>query len=202
MREALVATVRREFATHQLHAFLRGAGLGPRQAAAVVRKLGPDCEPRLRADPYWIAGRVSGIGFAVADQFARRLGLSPDAPERCRAGLLHVLREAAGDGHTLLPREELFAATEEHRGNQLIEESAQQTREAQIERILRRLDDREQRIIIGRFGLDHAREPQTLKEVGASLGVTKERIRQIEARALTKLREAAKEEKIVLDPLD
>jgi RNA polymerase primary sigma factor/RNA polymerase sigma factor len=99
-------------------------------------------------------------------------------------------------------QEELFAATEEHRGNPLAEEGAQQTREAQIERILRRLDDREQRIIIGRFGLDHAREPQTLKEVGASLGVTKERIRQIEARALSKLREAAKEEKIVLDPLD
>lgn len=99
-------------------------------------------------------------------------------------------------------QDELFAATQEHRGNPLVEEGAQHTREAQIERILRRLDDREQKIIIGRFGLDHAQEPQTLKEVGASLGVTKERIRQIEARALTKLRQAAKEEKILLDVLE
>jgi RNA polymerase primary sigma factor/RNA polymerase sigma factor len=99
-------------------------------------------------------------------------------------------------------QDELFAATQEHRGNPLVEEGAQHQREAQIERILRRLDDREQKIIIGRFGLDHAQEPQTLKEVGASLGVTKERIRQIEARALSKLRQAAKEEKILLDTLE
>jgi RNA polymerase primary sigma factor/RNA polymerase sigma factor len=98
-------------------------------------------------------------------------------------------------------QEELFAATQEHRGNPLVEEGQQHTREAQIERILRRLDEREQKIIIGRFGLDHAQEPQTLKEVGASLGVTKERIRQIEARALSKLRQAVQEEKILLDTI-
>jgi RNA polymerase primary sigma factor/RNA polymerase sigma factor len=98
-------------------------------------------------------------------------------------------------------QDELFASTQEHRGNPLAEEGAQNQREAQIERILRRLDEREQKIITSRFGLDHAQEPQTLKEVGASLGVTKERIRQIEARALSKLRQAAQEEKILLDTL-
>jgi RNA polymerase sigma factor (sigma-70 family) len=98
-------------------------------------------------------------------------------------------------------QDELFAATQEHRGNPLVEEGQQNQREAQIERILRRLDEREQKIISSRFGLDHAQEPQTLKEVGASLGVTKERIRQIEARALSKLRQAAQEEKILLDTL-
>jgi len=80
-----------------------------------------------------------------------------------------------------------------------LEESAQQDRVANISRILKRLDEREQQIIIGRFGLDHSCEPLTLKEVGAQLGVTKERIRQIEARALGKLRLAAQEEKIALE---
>jgi RNA polymerase primary sigma factor len=96
-------------------------------------------------------------------------------------------------------QDELFAATPEYRGDPLFEEGAQTQREAQVERILRRLDERERKIIEGRFGLERGHEPQTLKEVGASLGVTKERIRQIEARALNKLRLAAQEEKIAIE---
>ena len=95
--------------------------------------------------------------------------------------------------------DELFAVTQEERANPAVAETAQQDRVSKISRILRRLDEREQQIIIGRFGLDHSREPLTLKEVGQELGVTKERIRQIEARALNKLRLAAKEEKIALE---
>ncbi len=92
--------------------------------------------------------------------------------------------------------DELFAGSEDDGSNPYTEESAQLLRERQIGKILSRLDDREQKIIISRFGLNHSEEPQTLKEVGAKLGVTKERVRQIEARALHKLLAAAREEKI------
>ena len=95
--------------------------------------------------------------------------------------------------------DELFDMTQEQRANPTLEESLQQDRVSKIQRVLQRLDERERQIIVGRFGLDHSQEPRTLKEVGAELGVTKERIRQIEARALNKLRLAAQEEKIALD---
>ncbi len=92
--------------------------------------------------------------------------------------------------------DEMFSATEDDRSDQYEQESAQQLRRQQISKILSRLDEREQKIIISRFGLDHSHEPQTLKEVGAEMGVTKERVRQIESRALNKLRMAVQEEKI------
>ncbi|MCA9128120.1 MAG: sigma-70 family RNA polymerase sigma factor [Planctomycetales bacterium] len=92
--------------------------------------------------------------------------------------------------------EEVFMAREDTRVDHFAEEIAQKNREKQVNRILGRLDHREQQIIIRRFGLDHSNEPLTLKEVGAELGVTKERIRQIEARALSKLREAVVVEQI------
>jgi RNA polymerase primary sigma factor/RNA polymerase sigma factor len=91
---------------------------------------------------------------------------------------------------------EMFYSTEERRSDQYEQESAQSQREVQIGKILECLDEREQKIIISRFGLDYDQEPQTLKEVGAEMGVTKERVRQLEARAMNKLRVAAEEEKI------
>ena len=92
--------------------------------------------------------------------------------------------------------DEIFSSTVERRGDQFEQESAQHQRLSQVGKILARLDEREQKIIISRFGLDYSQEPQTLKEVGAKMGVTKERIRQIEARALNKLRVAAQEDRI------
>jgi RNA polymerase primary sigma factor/RNA polymerase sigma factor len=67
---------------------------------------------------------------------------------------------------------------------------------ASVSSILECLSEREREIVEKRFGLTGRAPAQTLQEVGADLGVTKERIRQIEKRALAKLREAADAAKI------
>ncbi len=57
----------------------------------------------------------------------------------------------------------------------------------EIERLLATLDERERVVLQLRFGLDRG-EPRTLDEVGAHFKLTRERIRQIESRAMSKLR--------------
>ncbi|MDP2873033.1 MAG: RNA polymerase sigma factor RpoD [Bacillota bacterium] len=65
----------------------------------------------------------------------------------------------------------------------------------QLEEVLRTLSDREERVLRLRFGLDDGRQ-RTLEEVGYVFGVTRERIRQIEAKALRKLRHPTRSKKL------
>jgi RNA polymerase primary sigma factor/RNA polymerase sigma factor len=91
---------------------------------------------------------------------------------------------------------EMFSTVADARADHYEQESAQIQRESHVQGMLKRLDERERQIVTSRFGLTHGQEPLTLKQVGAALGVTKERIRQIQCRVMNKLRVAAEEDRI------
>jgi RNA polymerase primary sigma factor len=65
----------------------------------------------------------------------------------------------------------------------------------QTGQVLRTLTPREEKVIKMRFGLEDGSE-HTLEEVGQSFAVTRERIRQIEAKALRKLRHPSRSERL------
>lgn len=65
----------------------------------------------------------------------------------------------------------------------------------QLEEVLSTLNDRERKVLILRFGLEDGR-PRTLEEVGREFAVTRERIRQIEAKALRKLKHPSRSKKL------
>ncbi|MEE9528631.1 MAG: sigma-70 family RNA polymerase sigma factor, partial [Dehalococcoidia bacterium] len=67
------------------------------------------------------------------------------------------------------------------------EVASQQLLKEQVDKVLDELSEREKRVIQLRFGLKDG-HPRTLEEVGKEFSVTRERIRQIEAKALRKLR--------------
>jgi RNA polymerase sigma factor (sigma-70 family) len=103
--------------------------------------------------------------------------------------------------HNLLDRyrtgsEEFFMSSPDQRSDQFEQELVNHRQHEAIIQILNRLDERERNIIMFRFGLNQDTEPQTLEQLGGRFGVTKERIRQLESRALDKLRKIALEEKL------
>jgi RNA polymerase primary sigma factor/RNA polymerase sigma factor len=118
--------------------------------------------------------------WAIMKNFARTIPDEHRRRDRFRAADMDLLQSAA-----------------DRRADEYQQRIAEGDRLKQVGKFLDRLDSREQTIIIRRYGLDHEHEPQTLKEVGTALGVTKERVRQIEAKALEKLREAAAAEAVL-----
>ena len=73
--------------------------------------------------------------------------------------------------------------------------ASQQLLREQVEDVLATLTSRERRVLELRFGLEDGRS-RTLEEVGKEFGVTRERIRQIEAKALRKLRHPSRSRKL------
>jgi RNA polymerase primary sigma factor len=76
-----------------------------------------------------------------------------------------------------------------------VEAASKQLLKEQIDEVLSSLTHREQRVLVLRFGLEDGRS-RTLEEVGQEFNVTRERIRQIEAKALRKLRHPSRSRKL------
>jgi RNA polymerase primary sigma factor len=77
--------------------------------------------------------------------------------------------------------------------------TAERLRSVELSEALRRLNPRMRHVLTLRFGLD-GEKPRTLEEVGSGLGITRERVRQLETRALRELRSVAPALQLYLRP--
>jgi RNA polymerase sigma factor (sigma-70 family) len=116
------------------------------------------------------------------------LGIEVEMPEekliealRFRAEPLSLSEPLREDGDA-----ELGDVVEDRSAESPFEMAATSLLPVEIARLLAPLDEREREILRLRFGLDRG-EPRTLEEVGEHFNLTRERIRQIEARAMSKL---------------
>ena len=121
------------------------------------------------------------------DELAEEVGLSPRTVSQLRTASIRpsslnapINEDDSTEFGDLVGDEDALTPFEFLRDRNLRDE---------LPELLTLLDPRERTIIFQRFGLDGAR-PKTLEEVGKKLGVTRERIRQVQNIALVKLRRA------------
>ena len=87
--------------------FLQSYAISSNWASKIYRFYGNDAVRIMRENPYRLAIDLRGMGFKSADKIAQSAGIAHDSPERVQAAILHLLQEAAGDGHTFFPFDEL-----------------------------------------------------------------------------------------------
>lgn len=87
--------------------FLQQYGISVTLAVKIYQTYGQEIYGILKENPYRMAEDVEGVGFRTADEIASRAGIRTDSDFRIRSGIQYVLQQAAGEGHTYLPVEEL-----------------------------------------------------------------------------------------------
>jgi exodeoxyribonuclease V alpha subunit len=101
---------------HNIMLFLHQHGISSSRALRIHKTYGDEALAVLTTNPYRLARDIHGIGFKTADDIAHQMGIAEHAPERLRAGLLHVLESAASSGHCCLPESQLL-----HKAGQLLQ---------------------------------------------------------------------------------
>jgi RNA polymerase primary sigma factor len=119
--------------------------------------------------------------WAIMKNFARSI---PDERHR---------RERFVTGH-----EEVFEVAPDTRTDEHEIVASQERATHSVNRLLEYLEPREREIIRMRAGLDDHAKGMTLEEIGQQFGITKERVRQLNARAMKKLRSIAEEQELDL----
>jgi len=122
------------------------------------------------------------------EELAKELEMEPDKVEYVIKIKQDITSLDAGVGRDGEDEDSVLGDFIEDEDGATPEESAtSQLLKEQVQAILSTLSDREQKIVKMRFGLENGKS-HTLEEVGQEFAVTRERIRQIEAKALAKLR--------------
>ena len=88
--------------------FLQKYGISLNLGAKIYQKYKESVYTVLQENPYRLAEDISGVGFKIADDIAARIGIHADSDYRIRSGMLYTLLQASGEGHTYLPKEQLF----------------------------------------------------------------------------------------------
>lgn len=117
--------------------------------------------------------------WAIMKNFARSVPAEHNRLDRFRTG-----------------QDEIFGQSTDNRSTGIADERINRAQRSAILEMMEELNGREQKVIACRFGLEGDAEPETLEQVGLRLGVTKERVRQIEVRTLEKLRRIAERRRV------
>jgi len=100
-------------AVAEIMLFLHDQDLSASLCRRIYRRYGDRAKEVIQTNPYLLAKEVRGIGFAKADEIAKKLAIPANSPFRLQAGLLHVLENATTKGDCGLREHDLIKQAQE-----------------------------------------------------------------------------------------
>lgn len=88
--------------------FLQKYGISGSLGVKIYDAYGMEIYGVMRENPYRLAEDISGVGFRIADEIARKIGIHTDSDYRIRSAVLYVLQQASMEGHIYLPEDILI----------------------------------------------------------------------------------------------
>jgi len=93
--------------------FLTKYGISMNLAAKIYKQYGENLYTIIKENPYQLADDITGVGFKIADEIARRAGIEANSEYRIKCGFLYNLMQASGQGHMFLPEQQLLSRNSE-----------------------------------------------------------------------------------------
>lgn len=88
--------------------FLQEYGITLNLAAKIYQQYGQRLYTVIKENPYQLADDITGVGFKMADEIAKKSGIAVNSQFRIRSGIIYTLQQAAAQGHTYLPMSQLL----------------------------------------------------------------------------------------------
>ena len=140
--------------------FLQKFGISTAMSVKIYQKYGNDIYKVMQENPYRLADDITGIGFRIADDIARKAGIRQDSEYRIKCGIMYALQQSVSEGHVCLPQEELMRKAAELLGG-MPENQEQYLTDLAIERKIVVKEEQGIKLIYGaaayRIELDTAR---------------------------------------------
>lgn len=113
MAMAISEQVEEKKEMRQAMMFLQEYGISMSLAVKIYQEYGPRLYTVIKENPYQLADDIAGVGFKMADEIAKRVGIFTDSDFRIKSGVLYTLLQATGKGHTYLPETDLLSQASE-----------------------------------------------------------------------------------------
>ena len=113
MAMAISEQVEEKKEMRQAMMFLQEYGISMSLAVKIFQEYGPRLYTVIKENPYQLADDIAGVGFKMADEIAKRVGIFTDSDFRIKSGVLYTLLQATANGHTYLPEDELLSQASE-----------------------------------------------------------------------------------------